>query len=164
MVMTEIKTQGFEAATAPYRRELFAHCYRMSGSVTEAEDLVQDTYLHTWRAFDRSSSARRCGPGCTGSPRTYACRRLTDEHGVLCRRGRGRLVRPSGPPTPAASGTRWVEPVPEHLVIDERGDPAEVVAARRARPPGARGGAPGSPPPDSGPCSSSCEVLAMSAV
>jgi RNA polymerase sigma-70 factor, ECF subfamily len=122
---------GFEAVTSGYRRELLAHCYRMTGSVQEAEDIVQDTYLRAWRAFDRFEGR--------SSVRTWLYRIATNACLTALQR-QSRRPLPSGlgapspdplaPPGPEPAGTRWLEPVADRQVIDEAGDPADIVAAR----------------------------------
>jgi RNA polymerase sigma-70 factor (TIGR02960 family) len=53
--------EAFQALTDPYRRELHVHCYRILGSVQDAEDLVQETLLAAWRGladFEGRASVR----------------------------------------------------------------------------------------------------------
>ena len=131
MTPVDARNDEFEAATAPYRRELFAHCYRMTGSVGDAEDLVQETYLRAWQAFDRFE--RR------SSVRTWMYRIATNASLSALSRNRRRPLPsglglpsddPAAPVRQPPDGVSWLEPVPDRLVIDELSDPAEVVAAR----------------------------------
>src|SRR5205809_2034999 len=61
---------AFRELTDPHRRELQVHCYRMLGSLQDAEDAVQDTLVAAWRGIATFEEVRRCGRGCMGWRRT----------------------------------------------------------------------------------------------
>jgi RNA polymerase sigma-70 factor, ECF subfamily len=112
----------------PYRRELLAHCYRMSGSADDAEDLVQETFLRAWRAqetFEGRASVR----SWLYRIATNVC--LT----ALEKRKRRFLPSGLGPagtdplgPIELAPDVEWVQPVPDALVAAD--DPAEAAVRR----------------------------------
>jgi RNA polymerase sigma-70 factor, ECF subfamily len=128
--MTE-RSDEFVRSTEPCRRGLLAHCYRMLGSVEEAEDVVQETYLRAWRgydAFEHRSSVRTwlyhiATNACLTALGQRSRRALPSGLGAPAR-------DPDAPAGPAEPGLAWLEPVPDALVTPESEDPAAVVAAR----------------------------------
>jgi RNA polymerase sigma-70 factor, ECF subfamily len=130
MVMTD-RSEEFVQLTEPFRRELLAHCYRMLGSVDEAEDLVQETYLRAWRSYDAFEGR--------SSPRTWLYRIATNAC-LSALEQRSRRALPSGlggpaedpdaMPAPAGPEVAWLGPVPDTLVTFETQDPATIVTAR----------------------------------
>lgn len=59
-VDTEAKAQEFEAAALPHLNDLFRTAARLLGNPTEAEDVVQETYLLAWKSFDRFKPGTDC--------------------------------------------------------------------------------------------------------
>ena len=123
----------FARRTDPFRRELLAHCYRLLGSVHDAEDLLQDTMLRAWRAHAEFDASR-------ASLRTWLYRIATNACLTALER-RSRRPLPSGLGDPShdpdvaldlRSEVAWLQPIPDSAVAwpGEPGDPAAIVASR----------------------------------
>lgn len=128
----DLDRDAFAAESARYRRELQVHCYRMVGSLEDAEDLVQETLLRAWRrrnTFRGDSTFRAWLYGIA----TNACLDALD------RRARRLLPQVVGPPAdplaapPPASETGWLEPYPDRLLdeaVDGSETPDQTIVAR----------------------------------
>src|SRR5215813_1969029 len=97
----------------PYRRELHLHCYRLLGSLHDAEDLVQETMLRAWRHFDTFKGS--------ASLRTWLYTIATNAClDVLKKRSSRTLpmaafptADPEGPIAPPLAEATWLEPFPD---------------------------------------------------
>ncbi|GAA1659958.1 sigma-70 family RNA polymerase sigma factor [Fodinicola feengrottensis] len=121
--------EEFVRLADPFRRELLAHCYRMLGSVHEAEDLVQETYIRAWRAYDnfegRSSLRtwlyRIATRTCLTELDTRKRRPLPADLGAASDNPTGELA--------SSEEVSWLQPMPDAMV-ETPADPAAVVASR----------------------------------
>jgi RNA polymerase sigma-70 factor (ECF subfamily) len=124
-------SEEFARLADPFRPELLAHCYRMLGSVHDAEDQVQETLIRAWRSYG--------GFEGRASLRTWLYRIATN----ACLRAlenRSRRPLPSGlagpgenpelPLVAAQPEVLWLQPLPDALVHAESGDPASVAISR----------------------------------
>ena len=115
-----------------YRRELTGYCYRMLGSIHEAEDAVQDTMLRAWRAlatFEDRAGLR---------PWLY---RIATNVCIDMLKGRSRRALPMDV-APVATGelrrgdrrpeATWIQPAPDSMILPPDGDPAESVVSRES--------------------------------
>src|SRR5262245_44234515 len=116
--------EAFRELVAPYQRELHVYCYRMLGSVQDAEDALQDTLLSAWQGlagFEGRASLRtwlyrvatsRCLDALRSArrrPRAAATGTLGDDPGMAD------LV----PPEPTRLGeVLWLEPYPDDLLAE----------------------------------------------
>ncbi|MCA2227589.1 RNA polymerase subunit sigma-70 [Nonomuraea sp. NEAU-L178] len=120
---------SLEDEFAQHRSELVAHCYRMLGSLHDAEDVLQETYLRAWKGFaefERRSSVKtwlyRIATRLCLNALQHSSRRLVPS--ALGAPG----TDPDDLDAPALE-TSWLEPFPDHLLST---DPAVVVGTRQS--------------------------------
>ena len=128
----------FARLTDPLRPELLAYCYRMLGSVHDAEDQVQETLVRAWRSYGEFQGR--------SSLRTWLYRIATNTClRALENRSRrplpaglgGPSSDPDGPLDAARPEVPWLEPFPDTLlgagsIGAESADPAAIVTARHS--------------------------------
>jgi RNA polymerase sigma-70 factor (ECF subfamily) len=134
---SERADQSFERLAEPFRREIKVHCYRMLGSLHEAEDAVQETYLRAWRSFDgfeggsfRAWLYRIATNVCLNAlaGRKHAQRLLPDQQAPAT----VTVQMPEGAPPAEVA---WLEPYPDSNlegIADEAPDPEARYASREA--------------------------------
>ncbi|URM89910.1 sigma-70 family RNA polymerase sigma factor [Streptomyces sp. MRC013] len=127
-----VAPEGLEARLEEYRTELTGYCYRMLGSIFEAEDAVQDTMVRAWRALDRFEG-RSSLRSWLYRIATNVC---TDALGAGARRARPMDLTAATPVAQAQLTARpeatWLEPVPDGRVLPQTDDPAEAALARES--------------------------------
>jgi RNA polymerase sigma-70 factor (TIGR02960 family) len=114
--------EAFRELAGPYRRELQVHCYRMLGSVADAEDAVQETMLAAWQGIGGFAEDR-------GSLRTWlyaiaTSRCLNARRAASRRPARGWDLSAFGPPVPTPREEAvWLQPYPDALLEGAAGGP-----------------------------------------
>jgi RNA polymerase sigma-70 factor, ECF subfamily len=113
-------SQQFGELTEPYRRELQVHCYRILGSLHEAEDMVQETMLKAWKRLD-TYEGRASFRAWLYKIATNTCLDFLDQ-----RRSRRLLplnVIPASDPNtsllPPVAEMTWLEPFPDEWLGDK---------------------------------------------
>jgi RNA polymerase sigma-70 factor, ECF subfamily len=111
---------AFRRLVEPLRPELHVHCYRMLGSLHDAEDAVQETMLRAWRGLPKFAGPRRLRPWLYRIA-TNVCLNVIARRP---RRGlptdRGSPARPDDDPGQPITESVWIEPYPsEQIGIDD---------------------------------------------
>src|SRR5690349_13987313 len=97
----------YQQLIEPHRRELHAHCYRMLGSVQDAEDALQEALLRAWKALDRFEGRAQ--------PKTWLYRIATNTclDMIARRKGKRELPIDRGPDEAPLTEIAYLEPYPD---------------------------------------------------
>ena len=139
-VLRDVDEDSFAELIEPHRRELHAHCYRMLGSVHDADDALQEALLGAWKGlpgFEGRSSLRSWlyTIATNASLRILEGRKRRELPG-----GTGSGDDPNAPLAEPLAESVWIEPYPdEHLRYEDReGVELAYVAALQHLPPNQR--------------------------
>ena len=122
---TALDHSTFGPLTEPLRRDLLLHCYRFTGSVHDAEDLVQETLARAWRG----RGEYRGDAGLRTWLHRIATRVCLDS---LRRRRAARRTLPSALRGATGEEQLWLEPLPDDYLGDADADPASTYDVRES--------------------------------
>jgi RNA polymerase sigma-70 factor (ECF subfamily) len=131
MTVASEQKDDFVEQFDPFRRELLAHCYRMTGSIHDAEDLLQETYIRAWRGYAKYEGR--------SSLRTWLYRIATNTC-LTALDGRAKRPLPTGLGAPSSGPTDelvqnneipWLEPIADSDLADAS-DPASIVVSKES--------------------------------
>jgi RNA polymerase sigma-70 factor, ECF subfamily len=121
----------FARLTDPFRPELLAYCYRMLGSLQDAEDQLQETLIRAWRSYGRFEGRSSLRTWLYRIATNSCLRALENRSRRPLPAGLGGPADPDTPLDPAAREIPWLEPFPDVLLDAASADPAAIVAARQ---------------------------------
>lgn len=113
--MTGSDRDSFQQLVEPHRRELRLHCYRMLGSLEDADDMVQETFLRAWRGYD-AFEGRASIRNWLYRIATNACLNTLARRRTVRRLTPGSDTPPSDEPPfgdPPATEVAWLDPYPD---------------------------------------------------
>lgn len=122
--------EDFVEQAAPFRAELIAHCYRMLGSVHDAEDLVQETYLRGWRGYPAFEERAALKTWLYRIATTACLRALENRARRVLPMGVGDgSIDPDADFDAKAGAHAWLEPIPDALMFKS---PEDDLAAKQS--------------------------------
>jgi RNA polymerase sigma-70 factor, ECF subfamily len=111
---------AFRRLVEPHRCELHAHCYRMLGSLHDADDAVQETMLRAWRGLPRFAGPRRLRPWLYRIATNVCLNVITRRPGRRLPTDGGSPAGPADDPGRPITEFVWIEPYPsEQIGVDD---------------------------------------------
>lgn len=123
---------AFERLTEPYRRELLVHCYRVLGSLEDAEDALQETWLRAWRRLgtfeERAPFRAWLYKIATNSALDARSSRRTRSLPWMARPN----ADPGAPLSPPVMESIWIGPIPDAMLRDASPSPDALYESRES--------------------------------
>ena len=123
-------SEEFACLTDPFRLELLAYCYRMLGSLHDAEDQLQEILIRAWRSYGQFEGRASLRTWLYRIATNSCLRALENRSRRPLPAGLGGPSDPDRPLDPGGAEVRWLEPFPDVLLDAESTDPAAIVTSR----------------------------------